>query len=56
MLALIIYCFVAIAVAAFAPWNDQTTDSDNNGLIDDEKESSRYDFTSRTMNHLDCMK
>ena len=47
MLALIIYCFVAIAAAAFAPLElDPTTDSDNNGLPDDaEGESSRYDFT-----------
>ena len=47
MLALIIYCFVAIAAAAFAPLElDPTTDSDNNGLPDDaERESSRYDFT-----------
>lgn len=47
MVALIIYCFVAVAAAAFAPLElDPTTDSDNNGLPDDaEGESSRYDFT-----------
>ena len=47
MLALIIYCFVAIAAAAFAPLElDPNTDSDGNGLPDDaEGVDSRYDFT-----------
>ncbi len=47
MLALIIYCFVAIAAAAFAPLElDPNTDSDGNGLPDDaEGADSRYDFT-----------
>jgi len=47
MLALIIYCFVAIAAAAFAPLElDPNTDSDGNGLPDDaEGANSRYDFT-----------
>ena len=47
MLALIIYCFVAIAAAAFAPLElDPNTDSDGNGLPDDaEGKDSRYDFT-----------
>ena len=43
MLALIIYCFVAIAAAGFAPLElDPNTDSDGDGVPDD---ANRYDFT-----------
>ena len=43
MLALIIYCFVAIAAAGFAPLElDPSTDDDGDGVPDD---ANRYDFT-----------
>ena len=43
MLALIIYCFVAIAAAGFAPLElDPSTDKDGDNIPDD---ANRYDFT-----------
>ena len=43
MLALIIYCFVAIAAAGFAPLElDPSTDKDGDDIPDD---ANRYDFT-----------
>ena len=43
MLALVIYCFVAIAAAGFAPLElDPSTDKDGDNIPDD---ANRYDFT-----------
>ena len=43
MLALLIYCFVAVTAAGFAPLElDPTADEDNDGTPDD---AERYDFT-----------
>ena len=52
MLALLIYCFVAVTAAGFAPLElDPTADEDNDGTPDD---AERYDLPSRGMLNQEC--